>query len=163
AAILPCPTVPPAWEAVTYMWLALPGLAISLIASFVWLRCPDLTRHNHMTRLAAATVVVLSTWALWNQPRSGIWEGLAGNAFLYLAIDPITLRWSQVVARFAPLSYGVYLSHLLFLKVAESAAQKLGWSASPTLDLACFLGAASGSLALSFLLARSRWTRWAIG
>jgi surface polysaccharide O-acyltransferase-like enzyme len=58
------------------------------------------------------------------------------------------------------LAYGIYLSHLLFIKTLEAVGSKLHVPLSLGSSLGIFVLAAAGSTLLAWLLARSRWTRW---
>ena len=112
----------------------------------------------------SAIVLIGSTLYLINAGRDGLAETLAGVAFLLL-----TLQWSangviaHRLAQLAPLTYGIYLSHLLFIKVGESVAQRIGASVTPLSDLVLFTVALWGSISLTWLLSLSPKTRWLIG
>ena len=114
-------------------------------------------------RASAWAILIAGAAYLWWASRQAVVEALAGGAFLYLALDPRPYPGSVWLRRIAPLAYGVYLAHLMLLKIAESAVQRLGWGPSAGLDLSLFVLVAWGSLTLSWLLSRSARTRWLIG
>jgi peptidoglycan/LPS O-acetylase OafA/YrhL len=68
-----------------------------------------------------------------------------------------------LLSRLAPLAYGVYLAHLLFIKVGESLADRLQLPICPVADITLFLVAAIGSTCLAWGFARCRSTRWLLG
>jgi surface polysaccharide O-acyltransferase-like enzyme len=159
------PVTAPAWEPLQFMWLALP----SVCWAFAW----GINRHHRaadhsgrqLSQTMAIMVFIASTAALWTFGRSALLETLAGLSFLVLALQPYPLapKIESLLTRFAPLAYGVYLSHLMILKIAESVADRWQLSASPPFDLVMFSLAAFGSTTLAWLLHQSRRTRWLLG
>lgn len=152
------------WDGLHFMWLATPAV-FSAYAIFWLLQCRrDWWRNRGLIQISSAFVLVGSTLFLIKVGRHALAETLAGISFLLL-----TLQWSasgsiaQRLGQLAPLTYGIYLSHLLFIKVGESVAQRLGATVSPVSDLVLFAFALWGSLSLSWLLSLSPKTRWLIG
>ena len=79
---------------------------------------------------------------------------------MLVALGPIPAAWVGRLSRLGPLSYGIYLSHLLFIKVLEAAATKLQWAVSWQLDAAIFAGSTVLSTLLAWALVQRRCTRW---
>lgn len=152
------------WDGLHFMWLATPAV-FSAYAIFLFLQCRrDWWQHRSLIQITSALVLIGSTLFLTTVGRHGFAETLAGVSFLLL-----TLQWSaggvvaQRLAQLAPLTYGIYLSHLLFIKVGESVAQRMEVPLSPASDLVLLTFAVWGSISLTWLLSLSGKTRWLIG
>ena len=87
-------------------------------------------------------------------------ENLSGSALLVFTLGDWTSPLLERIARLGPLAYGIYLSHLLFIKTLEAVQAKLHEPPSLTTALATFVLAAAGSTLLAWLLSRWRATRW---
>ena len=90
-------------------------------------------------------------------------RGLCGLGCLCIALYPMRssgLEWIGVLGRH---SFGIYLSHVLFLRVIAVWTQRYDIAPSLSLDVMSFVIALSGGLILSMLLSRSRWKRWTLG
>ncbi len=157
------PAVGPAWEPLTFMWLALPGAAWSLAFALAWLEFPAIERDAGVRRTIASAVLLVTTALLWWLGRDATVEGLAGLACLALAVDLQPAARVPWINRLAPFAYGIYLAHLMVLKVAESLLQRLDWPASPTQDGLRYAVAICGALAIAWGLHLSRHTRWLLG
>ena len=123
-------------------------------------------RKNHTTAAAMAVIAAcgLAAWgATLYVGRSAGLEAVSGIALLLLAAwpwhAPYAQRWLAPLARYA---YGIYLSHLLALKVFEAALQRLGWPPTPALDLTTFVVTAVATTMLVALVDRSSRTRWLV-
>jgi surface polysaccharide O-acyltransferase-like enzyme len=94
--------------------------------------------------------------------RSALMENLAGVSLLLIGLYPTDSRVLCRVARFPALAYGIYLSHMLPMKVCEALATRRGLSPSWQLDCAIFLASAIAATLIAWILYRSRWTRWLV-
>jgi surface polysaccharide O-acyltransferase-like enzyme len=112
--------------------------------------------------LGLITMGACLAW-LWHFGRGSLVECAAGLAATVVALAPWNNRLLSIVGRFGPLAYGIYLSHLLFIKTAEAVLTKLGAGTSATVDVAVFIVAAVGSTTLAWLLSQTRYTRWLVG
>lgn len=103
-----------------------------------------------------------ATVAVFCLGRGRLLETFAGLGFMLISLAPLQ---SASLARFAKLgrlAYGIFLSHLLLIKVAEAVASKIKISTSWEVDLGIFLLAVVGSTFLAWLLSRSSRTRWLV-
>ena len=145
-----------------YWWMALPaafwGIAIAIMYRHGGCRWIEKTQAT----FAGAAVALLATGWTWQAGRSLFAENLAGIAFLIFALGSFEGPWVRRAAKFGPLAYGIYLSHLLFIKVCEACATRLQWTESMALDLATFALAAGLSTALAWSLSKCRHTRWLV-
>jgi peptidoglycan/LPS O-acetylase OafA/YrhL len=89
-------------------------------------------------------------------------ENAAGLSALVIALRPVRQPLLVRLGQFPPLAYGIYLSHLLPIKVFESAAARVGFSPSWQLDLAIFLASAVAATLIAWVLYQTRWTRWLV-
>ncbi len=161
-ALTPYPAETNGGDATYFMWLALPSVCWTFALSLVW---PELTKKfDASLRLhIGLSVWAFSTGVLWFLGRNALLESLSGLAFLVMVLDDRPGRWTEWTESIAKLAFGVYLSHLLFLKVGESALAALDLPVSAATDLAMFAVVLWLSLGLSFLLQKSRFSRWLLG
>jgi len=94
--------------------------------------------------------------------RSSLCENLAGISLLLIALRPADSPWLRRVGQFPSLAYGIYLSHLLPIKMFDSLATWQGLSPSWQLDAAVFLASAAAATLIAFVLNQFRWTRWLV-
>lgn len=109
--------------------------------------------------LAAVLLVFATAW-LWQDSSSKLAATLAGLGAMLLALGPSVGGWAARLSVFGPLAYGIYLSHLLFIKVFESLAAKLGSPVTWQSDVAIFAVTCLLSTMLAWALSRHRATRW---
>jgi len=156
---------PPAWvvndsDFSSLAWDALPaacwGVGLALIYQK---RLARLISNRITTVFSVCAFVILIGW-LMAFGRNTIAENAAGFILLIAALQPDSPHWVQRVGRFGSVAFGIYLAHMLLVKVCESAATKLHLPISWELDLAIFAIAVVGSTWLAWVLARSRHTRW---
>ena len=115
------------------------------------------SRRVGIVCLLAAVALTLSLGTLGRNSRA---ENLSGIALLVFTLGDWTSPLLERIARLGPLAYGIYLSHLLFIKTLEAVQAKLHVPLSLTAALAIFVLAAAGSTLLAWLLSRWRATRW---
>jgi peptidoglycan/LPS O-acetylase OafA/YrhL len=112
--------------------------------------------------LAAALLLVGATAWVWQCHSSKLAPTLAGLGFMLLALGPSVGGWAARLSTFGPLAYGIYLSHLLFIKVFESLLAKLGRPVSWQTDAAVFAATCLLSTLLAWALSRHGATRWLV-
>ena len=81
---------------------------------------------------------------------------------LIVTMMPIERPWCQRLAGFGTLAYGIYLSHVLWLKVIQAIAGKAGIPSALPRDIAIFLAAVLASSLTAWLLSRHASTRWLV-
>ncbi len=116
--------------------------------------------ESRAATLLGLVVLATSTAWLWQYGYDSLAASLAGLGAMLVALAPGSNRWLLSAARLGPLAYGIYLSHLLFIKVLEAVAAKLGLGISWQLDICVFLASAVLSTLLAWWLSRWRPTRW---
>ncbi|HJT34497.1 MAG TPA: acyltransferase [Pirellulales bacterium] len=114
------------------------------------------------TLFAGLVAVGCSAW-VWQVGRDDLAETVAGLAVLIAALGEPTPGWMARLGNLGGLAYGIYLSHLLFVKSFESLANKLHAEINVALDLSIFAAAAVASTALTWALSRFRATSWLVG
>lgn len=117
--------------------------------------------HPLATTVGALTVVISTAW-IWNFGSARLPETLAGLGFMVVALATIDNPWIGRPAKLGPLAYGIYLSHLLFIKVFEALFAKSGVALTWQRDLAVFLASAICSTLLAWTLSKWRQTRWLV-
>jgi peptidoglycan/LPS O-acetylase OafA/YrhL len=142
------------------VWQALPavcwGFALALAVSSSG---KSLFTSRLVTACAAIAFIGLLAW-LAAFGRNTLIENLAGMLFLIAALAPRAPVWIGRIGRFGSLAYGIYLAHMLVIKVLEAVATRERLTVSWLLDVAIFIAAALGSTLIAWLLARSPRTRW---
>ncbi|MCK4872850.1 MAG: acyltransferase [Phycisphaerales bacterium] len=96
----------------------------------------------------------------WSEGRSTAAENLAGLGLCLVALQPWSGSLIRFVARFGPLTFGIYLSHILFVEGWQEAAKMLHIEASWMLDAGVFVIAGTCTIATVTLLRTNRYTRW---
>ncbi len=160
--LAPAPTAALPWDGLWYMWLALPAACWSFALSLLLLPTSDF-RGGAGLRWIALLAWVVATLTLQYDQRAPLAENLAGLSWLLLALTLPPLRCAAAIGRGAPLAYGIYLSHVLFLKVGESVVSRCAWPIGPATDVVLFLVAALASTATIWLLSQRKATRWLLG
>ena len=109
---------------------------------------------------------VLSLLAVVAVGRNVLFENVAGMSLFVWAYwrkdrQPLP-AW---ISHLAKLSFGIYLSHMLFIKVAEALIQRTGLGASVGLDIALMCGVTAVSIAAcaSYREARKRFKNTKLG
>jgi surface polysaccharide O-acyltransferase-like enzyme len=165
-ACWPCPVGWPAGDSARCVWDALPAAA----AGCCWglLARPSRTAGSQ-TRLGpwlglwlGGALFVVSMLALAALGRSILLETIAGLGLGMAAIHWPPMKFPRLLVTLGQLAYGIYCSHLLFIKIGESVASKLHVRSTTGLDIALFLMAALASSACAWWLARWRATRWLV-
>ena len=112
------------------------------------------------------SIGVLSLLAMVAVGRNVLFENVAGMSLFVWAYwrrdrQPAPTWISQL----AKLSFGIYLSHMLFIKVAEALIQRAGLSASVGLDVALMCGVTAVSIVAcaSYRDARKRFKNTKLG
>jgi peptidoglycan/LPS O-acetylase OafA/YrhL len=111
----------------------------------------------------ALTAAVLLTALVFYLGRNRLVENLAGVALLVFALADWRMPRFERLARLGSLAYGIYLSHLLFIKVLHAVEAKLSVRETAAVMAGVFVLASIASTALAWALSRSRWTRWLVG
>lgn len=104
----------------------------------------------------------LCSCELWRNGRN-IWlENTAGMAILMCACVPLAPRFATRLRGLAELSFGIYLSHLLIVKLVEAGFHQLGCASTSFTDVATWTIAVAGAMIISGLLRKFPATRWLI-
>ena len=119
----------------------------------------SLLASRSVTACAAIAFLALVAW-LAAFGRNTLIENLAGILFLIAALAPSAPAWIGRIGQFGSLAYGIYLAHMLVIKVLEAVATRGGLHVSWPLDVAIFIAAVLGSTLIAWLLSRSPRTRW---
>ena len=124
-------------------------------------------KKDHLLEHRVVTVLGLllfvgATATLFYTGHNRLLETLAGLGFMLMALAPLQAAWAARLAKLGGLAYGIYLSHLLLIKVVEAVASKAKIPICWELDLVTFIFAAVGSTLLAWLLSRWKVTKWLV-
>ncbi len=145
-----------------YMWEALPSVCWGFALAFTAKSVQPSTSISGRRPMAALGLMVVVMLALFSLGRNSLLENYAGLLLLVAALESRSNWLTNLVAKAGPYALGIYFSHLMVLKIMESAASKLHWPVSWSLDLSCFVIAVVASLGLSMVLAKYKATRWLV-
>lgn len=162
-AALPLPIEPTAeaYEYVSLIFNATPAVLIGIsLALFYGLLGKLVERRG--TTLVGLLLFIGMTITVYYVGRGRLFETFAGLGFMLMALAPLQAPWVARIAKLGGLAYGIYLSHLLLIKVAEAVAQKVDLAQNWELDLGVFLFAAVGSTFFAWILSRCSATKWLV-
>lgn len=145
-----------------YWWTALPAAFGGIAIAIFMQHARESFRNSGVVALCGFAVFAAATAWTWHVGRSTLAENLAGMGFLVFALGPWQGSTIQRFASLGTLAYGIYLSHLLFIKTCEAVAAKFDLPLSVQLDLTIFTISLIGSLLLTWLLSQTRATRWLV-
>lgn len=155
------------WHFLQPVWWATPSLLLAMALACVALdRGTGLGVPRSLGWLGVAMFVsgAIVNWGVLDQPHL-LAATLSGVGAVWLAGAGLLPRaFATTVAPLgANLGLGIYLGHVLFLRIFVMAAELAHLPASAMSDVASFAFSLAGAIALSAILRRSRWTRWTIG
>ncbi len=158
-ASVPWTTLPTTDDALIFMWLALPAACWGVTLAAVLRRDEKPSRD---TFRAASLLFVGLMAMLIGFGRDPLIENLAGVAGFVAAWNwSPTPRWERF-ASLGGVAMGMYCSHLLFIKIAESIMAKLQWPITPAADVTVMLFATLGCIFTAWWLSKRRATRWLV-
>jgi surface polysaccharide O-acyltransferase-like enzyme len=158
-ALVPMSALPAIDDKLTFMWQALPaalwGVSLGVATRFDG-------RENRKLLTASLVVFASAMAVLIAVGRNPLLENIAGVAWLLVAFTWAPGPWMSWVAPQGANAFGMYCSHLLFVKVLESIFAKLRLPFSPWTDVTTMVVATLGSILVAWALSRRRATRWMV-
>jgi surface polysaccharide O-acyltransferase-like enzyme len=139
---------------------ALPSACWAVALAIIYTRGGSAYLSSRRVSAVCLAAAVALTILLCDLGRNRLIENLSGVALLLFALGNWTSPFVERLARLGSLAYGIYLSHLLFVKVFEAVGAKLHLPVTLATSLGIFVLAAAGSTLLAWTLNRWRWTRW---
>lgn len=125
--------------------------------------------NGRLPRTRTATAIggmILFAAALFLQHRMGSVKALraaAGIGIVLVALWPVVVPMIERIGSLGRYSYGIYLSHVVFVRIIVLWTERYNVPNSIWLDLFTFAFALVGALSISILFAKSRYTRWLLG
>jgi surface polysaccharide O-acyltransferase-like enzyme len=140
-----------------YAWQTVPSTFWAVGFALVLNRTGRPGINRVLSPLAIMTAITASV-VLVSNGRNVLLENLAGSSLFIWSYSSQIKRIPKWIVALAPFSFGIYLSHMLFIKVAEAVTQKFALPASMTVDVVVFAVTVIGSTALcwSYKIAISR-------
>lgn len=145
-----------------YWWTALPAAFWGISIAVLVRHAREVFQKSQLIPIGGLALFAIAIAWTWHVGRSTLTENLAGIGFLIFALAPWQGHLIRRFASLGALAYGIYLSHLLFIKSCEAVATKLDLSVSVALDLTIFAVSLCGSVLLTWLLSKARPTRWLV-
>jgi surface polysaccharide O-acyltransferase-like enzyme len=162
-ALAPLPMTPSeaSREYTFLIFNAIPAVLMGISLAILSVPLGKLFEH-HRAVLFGLLLFLGTSVAIFCLGRGRLLETFAGLGFMLVSLAPFQTTWAARFAKLGRLAYGIFLSHLLFIKVAEAVASKLRISAGWELDLGIFLFAALASTLLAWTLSQWSTTRWLV-
>ena len=162
-ASLPLPMTPSeaTHEYVFLIFNATPAVLMGISLAILSGPAGKLFEHRKAA-LFGLSLFLGTTVAVFCFGRGRLLETFAGAGFMFISLAPFQTTWVAPLAKLGRLAYGIFLSHLLLIKVVEAAASKMKISTSWEVDLGIFLFAAVGSTLLAWVLSQWSTTRWLV-
>ena len=123
-------------------------------------------RQSRFAPLLAIAGLLLTLAMLVYQWHSGVLAPLkvvGGIGLAFVALAPLRGSLISFMASLAPYSFGIYLSHALWILLARTLMSAAGLAASPERDVNVFLAALFASVISLRLLTRIPSLRWLAG
>jgi peptidoglycan/LPS O-acetylase OafA/YrhL len=159
-ACWPAPAGWPSGDSALCVWNALPAAAAGCAWGLLARSSCAPRSSNRWGTLPGGVLFFIAMAALAAFGRNTLLETIAGVGFGWLAIGWPQMKFPPLLVVPGQLAYGIYCSHLLFIKIAESLAGKLRLEPTPSLEVAIFAFAAVASAACAWWLSRFRASRW---
>lgn len=164
AAVLATLPVPTTFKAcgpcAEYWWMALPSALGGLTMFVIWHQGGARRLQCVAATFSGLAITVVATAWTWHVGRSSSAETISGLGFMLFALGTWNGPALHRLAAIGPLAYGIYLSHLLFIKTCESLLAKCHCQPSVLTDVSTFVIAVVGSTLLARMLAWNPRTRW---
>lgn len=146
-----------------FAFRALPSACGATAFALLFAMKGSLPRTTAPLAITGAIVFVLALLAMhWLEPLRPL-RGLAGFGLVLVALLPARVGALEHVGSLGRYSYGVYLSHVVFVRIFVLWAQRFGLEPTAWLIAMEFAVVLGASLALSIVLSQSRYTRWLLG
>ena len=149
-------------EFVLSYYQALPAALVGLALAAVLGLPRRVTGWSNAVGLIGIAGVVLTTAGQWRLPEPTLLLSTLGGVAAWL-VAGAPMAGVASLAWLGRLSFGIYLSHVVFLRVVVQVAQSRQIPAGPALDAAAFAIALVGSALLTLAFQRSKYTRWTVG
>ncbi len=90
-------------------------------------------------------------------------RAMAGFGLVLFALWPVRVAILEKIGSLGKYSYGVYLSHVIFIRIFILWMQRYDYQPTPAFLMMEFAIVFACSLGLSILLSQSKYTRWLLG
>ncbi|MBC8108720.1 MAG: acyltransferase [Anaerolineae bacterium] len=146
------------------IWAATPAVLWGIALAAVYRRIPPHAWRSPALAVISAIVLIACVPLLRLRWHAHLTENLAGFALLVLGLcasmgscrSPLVRR----LAVLAPLAYGIYLSHVMFLEGMQAVAARAGYKQLWWLDLLVFVFTTAAAIVFTAVVSRLRWSRW---
>lgn len=155
---------PPASEqTIHHVLRTLPAALIAIVfAMWAGTRDKALRVSPKVGLLGVALMLITLTYQIQFQPNP-LLRTASGFGLVLIAFTPFYAASLKPIAAVGRHSYGIYLSHVAFIRIGLNVAAYLGIARSLPLAIGVGCFALVGGAVLSMFLARSKWTSWIVG
>lgn len=144
-------------------WRATPSVCLAVALGWALSRYPLPKRAMPLLAGLGALLTLVMLGLQISRGYSRFDRTLSGLGWMLVALAPWRGAIVSKTASLGRLSYGMYLSHALFVEGTQTAFRVLGFAPSVAIDLTVFAVAIIGSASLAAALARSKRLSWLNG
>lgn len=144
------------------VWHALPAVFWGVALAIAFQRGAARYLQTTASALVGLMIAMAGIAWTWRYGRDAWAENISGVACILVALAPWSTRLLARLGQMGPKAYGIYLSHLLFIKSAEALLHKFHIATTPAVDIGVFGVAVVGSTVMTWVLGRFRLTRWLV-
>ena len=137
----------------------LPAFFIGLAFALGFHRIPRRVWQKSAVGVAGLLITVGAMTAMCHAPHA-VWRHVGGFGWLLMAMMPWQGAIVRLLSRLGNLTLGIYITHMALIEIVRGCNRTLYDGGTLATDLAVFAFAAIGSIILTKLLSRSRWTHW---
>lgn len=142
---------------------AIPSTCLAIAAALLVVRRGRIPSVSGLGA-ACGMLLMLSCLAIeYRVGQQGLLRAGSGLGLAMIAFWNVRAPWLATVASLGRLSFGVYLTHVMVIRLAMSGVKHFGWQHDLPVAIAVGLIGLLGGLMISASLSRSAKTRWMIG
>lgn len=145
------------WHKIQVLMQA-PSLFTGIALAIFYRRAsPLIVRSPWLSLLVLGSALITASWSIgWVtvHGRSAFYENLAGLALFVVGLSRWSPHLAQRAASLGVLSYGIYLSHEVFLGFFKLIAAVMHWRGDPRWDLVIFIVTVASTLSAVTIYAR---------
>jgi peptidoglycan/LPS O-acetylase OafA/YrhL len=150
-------------ETLWNFYRAIAPACLAVCAALIFVRFKCVPRSSPVVALLGLGLTLACLAVEYRFSQQGLLRAGSGFGLAMIAFSTYRANWLSPLAAMGRLSFGVYLSHVLVIRIVIAFADHIGWKHDGALAILVGIAALVGGLAISAALAASKWTRWIIG
>jgi peptidoglycan/LPS O-acetylase OafA/YrhL len=150
-------------ETLWNFYRAIPSACLAACVALLLARFRIVPRSSAVIAFFGLTLTLACLFLEYRFGQQGLLRAGSGVGVALIAFSTLRASWLAPLAAMGRLSFGVYLSHMLVIRIVVAFAHGFDWPRDARVAVVVGVAALVGGLAISGALASSRWTRWMIG